>query len=118
MIAEDTLSPEEARETVEEIFARARDFHRRGVAKEILTVDNHADGALLYLNVLREEGPGRAAEVYALLKRNGGNNSGARLAHVDNLGNIHPDQFWWRNTLGNVRQRPFSAVWCDASIRC
>jgi hypothetical protein len=32
--------------------------------------------------------------VLALLRRNGGNGSGARLAHVDNLGNVHPDQFW------------------------
>ena len=24
-----------------------------------------------------------------------------------------PDQFWWRCVLGNVRQRPFSAIWSD-----
>jgi radical SAM protein with 4Fe4S-binding SPASM domain len=53
--------------------------------------------------------------VLALLRRNGGNGSGARLAHVDNLGNVHPDQFWWRQHLGNVRQRPFSTIWSDAT---
>jgi radical SAM protein with 4Fe4S-binding SPASM domain len=114
-IANDQLAPAEARAAVERIFDRARDFHARGLRKEILTVDNHADGALLYLNVLRQDGPERAAEVLALLRRNGGNGSGARLAHVDNLGNVHPDQFWWRQHLGNVRQRPFSAIWSDAA---
>lgn len=112
-IGGDQLSAEEARGAVERIFARARDFHRRGLEKELLTVDNHADGALLYLNVLAEDGPERAGEVLALLRRNGGNGSGARIAHVDNLGNVHPDQFWWRQQLGNVRERPFSAIWSD-----
>ena len=114
-IANDLLAPAEARDAVERIFDRARELHARGLRTEILTVDNHADGALLYLNVLREEGPERAAEVLTLLRRNGGNGSGARLAHVDNLGNVHPDQFWWRQHLGSVRQRPFSAIWSDAT---
>lgn len=112
-IASDQLSPAETRTAVERVFARAQDFHRRGLNTELLTVDNHADGPLLYLKVLCEDGPERAAEVLALLRRNGGNSSGARLAHVDNLGNVHPDQFWWRQRLGNVRERPFSAIWSD-----
>ena len=115
-IASDQLSPDETRDAVERIFARAQDFHRRGLNKELLTVDNHTDGALLYLAVLRDAGPERAAEVLALLRRNGGNSSGSRLAHVDNLGNVHPDQFWWRQQLGNVRARPFSEIWSDTDI--
>lgn len=115
-IAGDQLDPAEARAAVMRIFERARDFHRRGLDKEILTVDNHTDGALLYLDALAADGPERAAEVLALLRRNGGNSSGARLAHVDNLGNVHPDQFWWRRTLGNVRRRPFGEIWADGSI--
>ena len=115
-IASDQLNPVETRVAVERIFERARDFHNRGLDKELLTVDNHADGALLYLTVLRDNGPERATEVLALLRRNGGNSSGSRLAHVDNLGNVHPDQFWWRQQLGNVRERPFSAVWSDADV--
>ncbi|MFN8633856.1 MAG: radical SAM protein [Chloroflexota bacterium] len=112
-IAADLLAPDEARAAVERIFEQAQSFHRRGLNTELLTVDNHSDGVLLYLKVLREDGPVRAAEVLSLLRRNGGNSSGARLAHVDNLGNVHPDQFWWRQRLGNVRERPFSAIWSD-----
>ena len=35
------------------------------------------------------------------------------VANIDNLGNVHPDTYWWDYTLGNVRERPFSAIWTD-----
>ena len=34
-------------------------------------------------------------------------------ANIDNLGNVHPDTMWWDCTLGNVKSRPFSAIWVD-----
>jgi len=37
------------------------------------------------------------------------------VANIDNLGNVHPDTMWWHHTLGNVRDRPFSAIWMDIS---
>ena len=43
--------PGEARAAMDLIAARTLDFHRRGLAKEILTVDNHADGVYLYLKL-------------------------------------------------------------------
>ncbi|MBI4496667.1 MAG: radical SAM protein [Chloroflexi bacterium] len=109
----DQLAPEELRTAVEAIFAQAQDYARHGQDIELLTVDNHADGALLYLRVLREQGPERAAAVRALLRRSGGNSSGVAIGHVDNLGNIHPDQFTWNVTLGNIREQPFSQAWSD-----
>jgi radical SAM protein with 4Fe4S-binding SPASM domain len=39
------------------------------------------------------------------------------IANIDNLGNVHPDTMWWDYTLGNVRERPFSAIWDDTSDR-
>jgi radical SAM protein with 4Fe4S-binding SPASM domain len=45
----------------------------------------------------------------------GGNASGVNVANIDNLGNVHPDTFWWDYTLGNVKTRPFSAIWRDTS---
>jgi radical SAM protein with 4Fe4S-binding SPASM domain len=77
-------------------------------------VDNHADGVYLYLK-LRESDPPRAGKVLELLRRNGGNNSGIRIAAVDDLGNVHPDQFWWHYSLGNVQQRKFADIWRDTS---
>jgi hypothetical protein len=45
------------------------DFHRRGVEKEILTVDNHTDGVYVYQKV-RQEQPDRGKEVLQLLRWN------------------------------------------------
>ncbi len=112
-ISGDALNAQEIRAALDAIFGQAMDFHHRGLEKEILTVDNHADGAYLYQTVEREQGPERAAEVWTLLKRNGGNNSGVAIGHVDNTGNVHPDQFTWSVDLGNIRERSFSQIWQD-----
>ena len=37
------------------------------------------------------------------------------MANIDNLGNVHPDTFWWHYDLGNVKQRPFSEIWLDTT---
>jgi radical SAM protein with 4Fe4S-binding SPASM domain len=50
-----------------------------------------------------------------MLERWGGNASGVNIANIDNLGNVHPDTMWWDYDLGNVRDRPFSAIWSDTS---
>jgi radical SAM protein with 4Fe4S-binding SPASM domain len=113
MQAED-ITAQETRDVVDLIFDRTVDLHRRGLDKDILTVDNHADGVYLYLKVKRDN-PDRASNVLELLRRNGGNNSGIRIAAVDNLGYVHPDQFWWHYSLGNVRQRKFGDIWSDTS---
>ena len=62
-----------------------------------------------------ERFPERVAHLRAKLEQWGGNSSGVNVANIDNLGNVHPDTFWWHYTLGNVRDRPFSAIWPDVS---
>ncbi len=111
---DDSLSHGQTRAALDLIIDRAAHFHRRGLDKEILTVDNHADGVYLYLRMKRE-GSERAEKVLQLLRRNGGNSSGLGIGCVDNQGNVHADQFWWHHTLGNVRQRRFSDIWQDSS---
>jgi heme d1 biosynthesis radical SAM protein NirJ len=108
------LSAEETRMALDLLCDRVLDWRRRGVDREVLTVDNHADAAYLYLRVRREQ-PDRAPEVLRLLRWNGGNSSGTGIGCIDYRGNVHPDQFSWHVTLGNVRERPFSAIWRDAS---
>ncbi|MCC7493484.1 MAG: radical SAM protein [Fimbriimonadaceae bacterium] len=108
------LEPPETRRAVEYVFERTADFHQRGLDKDILTVDNHTDNAFLYLK-LAERDPERAAQVLQMLEWNGGNQSGIAIGCVDNEGNVHPDQFSWHVTLGNVRERPFSEIWEDRS---
>jgi Fe-coproporphyrin III synthase len=112
----DELTNEEIRRAMDIILERALVFHRKGVRREILTVDNHVDNAYTYLK-LCESQPDRAAQVYEWMKWNGGgaNSSGIGIANIDTQGNVHPDQFWQSATLGNVKERPFSAIWSDNS---
>lgn len=112
MLAQSRMSPAETRDAVDRIMARTRALHASGRAVEVLTVDNHADGPYLYLRLLKEN-PARAAQALALLEMNGGNGSGVGIGCVSWDGSVHPDQFWRHASLGNVRQRPFSAIWTD-----
>lgn len=108
----DDLTHTEARDTMDLIFACSKELSETDT--EILTVDNHADGVYLYLK-LKKEDPKKAQGVLELLKINGGNKSGIGIADVDNLGNVHPDQFWSEHTFGNVKTRKFSEIWMDES---
>lgn len=108
------LGQEETRDLMDLIFQRTRELNRDGKAREVLTVDNHADGVYLYLKLLKEQ-PGRAEEVYQELRRNGGNSSGLGIAAIDERGEVHPDQFWRHYSLGNVRVMPFSQIWGNPS---
>jgi 12,18-didecarboxysiroheme deacetylase len=108
------LTHDRTREVVDLIMDRTRDLFDRGLPKEILTVDNHADGPYLYLRLLRED-PERAAEVLTLLKMNEGNSSGRGIGCVSWDGEVHADQFWREISFGNVRKRPFSEIWTDTS---
>jgi radical SAM protein with 4Fe4S-binding SPASM domain len=75
-------------------------------------VDNHADGAYLYLK-LKQKNEKNAEKALQLLRLNGGNSSGSGIACVDFNGFVHPDQFWRHYSLGNIRNRKFSEIWAD-----
>jgi len=109
MVADD-LTHDETRAAVDLIIDRTQALHARGISKEVLTVDNHADGPYLYMRMLKED-PRRAAEVLELLQMNEGNNSGRGIGCVSWDGNVYADQFWRHHSFGNVRQRPFSEIW-------
>jgi len=86
----------------------------RGAPKEFVTGNNDADAVWL-LRYAHERFPAQEAALRAKLAQWGGNASGVNVANIDNLGNVHPDTFWWDYTLGNVRTRRFSAIWNDLS---
>lgn len=111
-IANEDLSHEETRKALDLIMALTKDLHDRNHPKEILTVDNHADGPYLYLKLLKEN-PERAAEVLELLQMNEGNNSGRGFGCISWDGEVYPDQFSRDKSLGNIRKRPFSEIWMD-----
>ncbi len=109
-LREEDLPHDQTRTVVDLIMDRTRDLYDRGHAKEVLTVDNHADGPYLYLRLLRED-PRRAAEVLTLLQMNEGNSSGRGIGCVSWDGEVYADQFWRHHSFGNVRQQPFSRIW-------
>jgi 12,18-didecarboxysiroheme deacetylase len=113
-LVKDDLTHEETRSSVDLIIQRTKLLHEKGIEKEVLTVDNHADGPYLYLKLLREN-PERAKEVLELLKMNEGNNSGRGIGCVSWDGEVHADQFWRHYSFGNIRNRLFSEIWTDVS---
>ena len=115
MTSED-LTHEESRHAMDIIIDRTDDFHKRGLQKDILTVDNHVDGVYLYMRLL-ERSPEKAAEVLKMLEWNGGGrySSGVSFSNIDFYGNVHADQFWQHYSFGNVKERPFSEIWLDQS---
>lgn len=110
------LTSDESRRAVDTILDRTRRLNRDGRRTEILTVDNHCDGAYLYLR-MREEGHPRAPQVLQMLHWNGGARyaSGVGIANIDFLGNVHADQFSMHRTFGNVKRRRFSDIWRDTT---
>jgi Fe-coproporphyrin III synthase len=113
-LMKEDLSHEETRKAVDLIIDRTADLHRRGKPKEVLTVDNHADGPYVYQRMLKE-GSAKAPDVLKLLQMNEGNSSGWGFGCVSWDGAVYPDQFWRHTELGNVRKRPFSEIWTDLS---
>ena len=109
-LRQELIPAEETREIMDYLLDKTREFFHKGEEKEILTVDNHADGVYLYLKLQRED-PSRAEKVWELLRLNGGNRSGIAIAAVDPEGKVHPDQFSQEQILGNIRESPFSQIW-------
>lgn len=113
-LREEDIDHAQTRAVVDKICQHTLDLYQRGLRKEILSVGNHADGAYIYLKLIKDN-PQRADKVLELLRLNGGNNSGIKIGAVDDLGNVHPDQFWWHYSLGNVLHKKFGDIWVDSS---
>jgi heme d1 biosynthesis radical SAM protein NirJ len=102
------------RTVMDALIERAWRHLREGRGSEFVTGNNDADGVYL-LRWVERRLPEKAAHLRAHLEAWGGNASGVTIANIDNLGNVHPDTFWWHHSLGNVKERPFSRIWRDLS---
>jgi heme d1 biosynthesis protein len=102
------------RSAMDLLFERCWQDAQSGRGREFVTGNNDTDG-VYFLFWVRERFPEMAEHIRAKLALWGGNASGVNVANIDNLGNVHPDTFWWHYSLGNVRERPFSAIWPDTS---
>jgi radical SAM protein with 4Fe4S-binding SPASM domain len=113
-IMNDDLDHAQTRDLMDLLIDRTAETFAAGDPKEVLTVDNHADGPYVYLRMLREGNP-RAAEVMDLLRAGGGNSTGEGIGCISWDGEVYPDQFWRNHSLGNIHDRPFSEIWTDES---
>jgi heme d1 biosynthesis radical SAM protein NirJ len=102
-----------ARRAMDVLFARCWEQAKRGLERDYVTGNNDADGVYFLQWARREVKNVDEQHLRAKLAQWGGNASGVNVANIDNLGNVHPDTMWWDCTLGNVRSRPFSAIWTD-----
>lgn len=108
-----SLTGEETRAVIRLLVSQVKRWHEQGVKTEVLTVDNHADGAYVTL-LLAWESTEAARRAWQYLRANGGNRAGMAIAAVDWNGGVHPDQFSLNINLGNIREEPFSSIWSDA----
>jgi len=109
------LTPTERREAVKRVCEMTRAYHDRGEEIETLLVGNYADAGFLVEYAREHLGEEQAERIHDYLRINGGDPAGERVANVDYQGNVHPTQFWQNYSLGNVRDRPFGAIWADDS---
>jgi heme d1 biosynthesis radical SAM protein NirJ len=102
------------RQAMDLLFETALDAARQENGREYVTGNNDADGVYL-MHWVSKHYPYMVDHITDRLRDWGGNSSGVNIANIDNLGNVHPDTFWWHYSLGCVRERPFSRIWKDTS---
>ena len=100
----------ETRKAMDTIIEAVRTSRADGFKKEVLTVDNHADGPYLWLRLQREDRK-KARRVWEMLSISGGASSGTGIAAINWRGDVLPDQFWHNRVLGNVFVQPFAEIW-------
>ncbi|MGZ8158830.1 MAG: heme d1 biosynthesis radical SAM protein NirJ [Methylobacter sp.] len=96
------------------LFETSYEWLKAGKDREFVTGNNDAD-AVYFLHWVARHFPAKVEHIKAKLEQWGGNASGVNVANIDNLGNVHPDTFWWHYELGNVKEQPFSEIWMDTS---
>lgn len=101
-----------SRQAVQTLIDRCWSDIQRGIDREYVTGNNDADAVYL-LHWIKKHHPERYDHIHERLRQWGGNSSGVNIANIDNLGNVHPDTFWWHYSLGNVKERRFADIWTD-----
>ena len=115
-LMEADLSHEQTREVMEVIIEKTLELHSRGHEREVLTVDNHADGPFLWLWAQKHR-PELAERIFRMISANRAQSTGQGIASVSWNGDVLPDQFWREKILGNIREKSFEAIWMNPENR-
>ncbi|MBT4838794.1 MAG: heme d1 biosynthesis radical SAM protein NirJ [Methylococcales bacterium] len=102
------------RKAMDLLFEQAWQDIQNGLDHEYVTGNNDADG-IYFLQWVAKNHPDKHSMITKKLESWGGNSTGVNIANIDNLGEVHPDTFWWDYSLGNVKNRKFSEIWQDTS---
>ena len=105
---------EMTRKAVDMLFENCLEDLSQGINREYVTGNNDADGVYFY-HWVKKRYPDKAAHIKKRLLAWGGNSTGKFIANIDNVGNVHPDTFWWNYSIGNVKDKPFSQIWKNTS---
>lgn len=97
---------------VRQVMRRVADavlrWNREGNPRQMLTFGQPVDGVFLW-HLMRRRDPKRAAAIWEDLQRESG--GGHALSNIDSQGEVRPRPFWRGRSLGNVKERAFSAIW-------
>lgn len=100
------------RDAMYQLFDQAWDDVQHGRETDFVSGNNDADAVLL-LQWVEQRLPKHRDRLERMLRAWGGNASGSGIANIDNIGDVHPDTYWWQHTVGNVRRQSFRELWLD-----
>ncbi|HAW40292.1 MAG TPA: heme d1 biosynthesis radical SAM protein NirJ, partial [Pseudomonas sp.] len=100
------------RDAMRQLFEQAWDDVQHGRETDFVSGNNDAD-AILLLQWVEQHLPEHRERLEGMLRAWGGNASGSGIANIDNIGDVHPDTYWWQHTVGNVRRQRFSDIWLN-----
>lgn len=108
------LDKDEAEAALSLLYRKAKQTDPANM--EFLTVDAPQDCIHLLASMEADGSEDLAEARHLLASLNGGCSAGTRVANIDAKGNVWPCQFARSPEFlaGNVRDRPFSAIWADA----
>lgn len=100
------------RDAMYQLFEQAWDDVQQGRETDFVSGNNDADAVLL-LQWVEARLPEHRDRLERMLRAWGGNASGSGIANIDNIGDVHPDTYWWQHTVGNIRRQSFRELWLD-----
>lgn len=109
-IAGDDLSTQSTRSLLIKLFELAEQNIKEHKVLRLVTGSNDSDGVLLYSWIKERFGLDVASIIYELLLARGGNSAGEGIINIDHKGQVHPDQFWWKAKLGDLKKERIADV--------